>query len=122
MGFPDHPLKANGISYLGRGTQPKGDDPLSLYSTHRHKDNKAMTFGIKNVADFAPGSKLFVYLSIPGVHKKIQSCAKHRDAYPDSPEFMTVYYRDQQAEERVEMDGKFGFLVPLVAGTTDPFR
>ena len=97
---------------------------MALYSTHRHKDNKVMTFGVENVADFEPGSRLFVYLSLPGVHSKISSCAKHLDQYPGSSEFMEVFHKDKLAKELVQMEGKFGFLVPLDAGlgAGDPLR
>ena len=113
VAFPDHPLKANGISYLGRGKGAKEGTPIGLYCTHRHKENKMMSFGVKNVCEFPPGTKLFVFLSIPGVHSKIESCAKHKDMYSDSPEFMTLYHRDSIVEERCEMGGRYGFLVPL---------
>ena len=81
-----------------------------------------ITFGIENVQDFEPGTKLFIYLSIPGFHSRIESCAKHKDQYPNEIDLMTVYYKDKISQEFVEMEGKFGFLVPLDTGTSDPKR
>ena len=116
--YPDHPKKANGISFVGKTR----DGRPCLYATHRLKDNKMITFGIENVQDFEPGTKLFIYLSIPGFHSRIESCAKHKDQYPNDIDLMTVYYKDKISQEFVEMEGKFGFLVPLDTGTGDPER
>jgi hypothetical protein len=103
--YPDHPKKANGISYL----TPEG----KLYATHRMKSDLKIQFGLENfVQSDDPKARLGVYLSMPGVHKKIVNCAKHTDDFKTS-EMMKLYYKGNEQTTEVKINDFDAILSPI---------
>jgi hypothetical protein len=106
--YPDHPKKANGISYL----TPEG----KLYATHRMKSDLKMQFGLENfVQENDPNAMLGVYLSMPGVHKKITNCAKHAHDYKTT-EMMKLYFKGIEQTAEVKING-FDISVSPITST-----
>jgi len=101
--FPQHPLKANGISYFNE----KG----VLYTTHRLKDQKQVPFGIDGISDSShPHTIAFMYASIPGNHRDITICQKHAAEYQvRNNHFMNITFQGQplMIEENILIDGQY---------------
>ena len=103
--FPIHPIKANGLSYISKDGR--------LYATNRGLDDKQISFGLANfTTQHYPGAKLAVYVSIPGVHQKIESC--HNCAKKYSSEFMEIYYKSDRQRTVLKMNEFNAITCPIV--------
>ena len=101
--FPQHPLKANGISYFNKEGV--------LYTTHRLKDQKQVPFGIDGISDSSHSHMIaFMYASIPGNHRDITICQKHAAEYQvRNNHFMNITFQGQPCliEENILIDGQY---------------
>merc|ERR1712130_135644 len=115
--YPDHPLKANGISYIS--TDGK------LYATHRGKpsEEKAIVFGLKGITSVNTSAGqshcLAIYLSVPGVHEEITSCPEHESRFKtcagNPKEFMQVFFKGDRCDTKQDVgNGHIATLCPIV--------
>jgi len=109
--YPDHPLKANGISYVAEGR--------GLYATHRGRDDKKMVFGLTKLEqnDY-PLARLGVYLSMPGVHETITACPSHASAYSTN-NVMNIYFKGQEQTFTQNIENHTAVMCPLVDAISD---
>ena len=112
MVYPEHPLKANGVSYISADGK--------LYATHRGKpsEEKAIVFGLKGITSVNQSHCLAIYLSVPGVHAEITTCPEHESKFKgcagNSKEFMQVFYKGTRCEDKVQVNGHLAVMCPIV--------